>query len=101
MATTPTTRLVADFASPEIARQQRTTSILCLPIGAVEQHGAHLPLDTDVVVAEELTRRIVARWGDELDLWQLPTVSISLSREHDWAPGTLSLSIQNFVALLR
>ena len=54
-----------------------------------------------MVVAEELTRRIVARWGDELDLWQLPTISISLSREHDWAPGTLSLSIQNFVALLR
>jgi creatinine amidohydrolase/Fe(II)-dependent formamide hydrolase-like protein len=77
------------------------TSILCLPIGAIEQHGAHLPLDTDVVVAEELTRRIIARWGDELDLWQLPTISISLSREHDWAPGTLSLSIQNFVALLR
>src|SRR5262249_61379775 len=33
--------------------------------------------------------------------WQLPTVPISLSREHDWAPGTLSLSIQTFVALLR
>jgi creatinine amidohydrolase len=54
-----------------------------------------------VIVAEELTRRIVARLGDELDLWQLPTVSISLSREHDWAPGTLSLTIQSFVALLR
>jgi creatinine amidohydrolase/Fe(II)-dependent formamide hydrolase-like protein len=77
------------------------TSILCLPIGAIEQHGPHLPLDTDVIVAEELTRRIVARWGDELDLWQLPTVSISLSREHDWAPGTLSLSIHTFVALMR
>ena len=37
-----------------------------------------------------LTRRIIARWGDALDLWQLPTISISLSREHDWAPGTLS-----------
>jgi creatinine amidohydrolase/Fe(II)-dependent formamide hydrolase-like protein len=79
----------------------QATSILCLPIGAIEQHGAHLPLDTDVVVAEELTRRIVTRWGDELDLWQLPTVAIGLSREHDWAPGTLSLSIQNFVSLLR
>ncbi len=77
------------------------TSILCLPIGAIEQHGAHLPLNTDVIVAEELTRRIIARWGDELDLWRLPTVSIGLSREHDWAPGTLSLTIQNFVALLR
>lgn len=79
----------------------RETSILCLPLGAIEQHGPHLPLDTDVVVAEELTRRIVTRWGDELDLWRLPTVSVSLSREHDWAPGTLSLSIQTFVALMR
>ena len=54
-----------------------------------------------MIVAEELTRRIIARWGHEFDLWQLPTVSIGLSREHDWAPGTLSLSIQSFVALLR
>src|ERR1700716_121279 len=94
-------RSVGELTSPEIFQYLTETSILCLPIGAIEQHGAHLPLDTDVVVAEELTRRIVARWGDELDLWRLPAVSISLSREHDWAPGTLSLSIQNFVALLR
>jgi creatinine amidohydrolase/Fe(II)-dependent formamide hydrolase-like protein len=79
----------------------RPTSILCLPIGAIEQHGIHLPLNTDVIVAEELTRGIIARWGEELDLWQLPTVSISLSREHDWAPGTLALTIQTFVALIR
>ena len=101
MVRPPSVRSVGELTSPEVSQRLRATSILCLPIGAVEQHGAHLPLDTDVVVAEELTRRIVARWGDELDLWQLPTVSISLSREHDWAPGTLSLSIQNFVALLR
>jgi creatinine amidohydrolase len=94
-------RSVGELTSPEIFQYLTETSILCLPIGAIEQHGAHLPLDTDVVVAEELTRRIVARWGDELDLWRLPAVSISLSREHDWAPGTLSLSIQNFVSLLR
>lgn len=94
-------RTVGDLTFPEVSQRLRETSILCLPIGAIEQHGAHLPLNTDVIVAEELTRRIIARWGDELDLWQLPTVSISLSREHDWAPGTLSLSIQNFVALLR
>jgi creatinine amidohydrolase len=97
----PRSRSVGELTSPEVSQCLQETSILCLPIGAIEQHGAHLPLDTDVVVAEELTRRIIARWGDELDLWQLPTISISLSREHDWAPGTLSLSIQNFVALLR
>lgn len=101
MARPPSTRLVADLAFPEVSQHLKETSILCLPLGAIEQHGPHLPLDTDVIVAEELTRRIVARWGEELDLWQLPTVSISLSREHEWAPGTLSLGIQTFVALMR
>src|SRR5689334_6257313 len=101
MASATTTRFVADFGSPEIVRRQRATSILCLPLGATEQHGPHLPLDTDVVVAEQLTHRIVARWGEEFDLWQLPVVPVGLSREHDWAPGTQSLSIEAFVALLR
>jgi creatinine amidohydrolase len=94
-------RSLGDLTFPEVSQRLRATSILCLPIGAIEQHGAHLPLSTDVIVAEELTRCIVAALGDELDLWQLPTISVSLSREHDWAPGTLSLSIQSFVALLR
>ena len=78
----------------------RDTSILCLPIGAIEQHGAHLPLNTDVIVAAELTRRIIARWGDEFDLWQLPTISVSLSREHDWA-RVLEQTTQRYRLLLR
>jgi creatinine amidohydrolase len=94
-------RIVGELTFPDIGRRLKPTSILLLPIGAIEQHGPHLPLNTDVIVAEELTRRMVARWGDELDLWQLPTVSISLSREHDWAPGTLCLSVEKFVALIR
>jgi creatinine amidohydrolase/Fe(II)-dependent formamide hydrolase-like protein len=94
-------RLIGDLTSREISRRLKDTSILCLPLGAIEQHGAHLPLNTDVVVAEGLARRIVARWGEEFDLWQLPTIPIGLSREHDWAPGTMSLSIQGFTALLR
>src|SRR5215207_3306747 len=94
-------RVIGDLTFPEVAQRLRDTSILLLPVGAIEQHGPHLPLNTDVVIAEELTRRIVARWGDAHDLWQLPTISISVSREHDWAPGTLSLTIENFIALVR
>jgi creatinine amidohydrolase len=93
-------RALGDLTSAEISTKLCETSILCLPIGAIEQHGAHLPLNTDVVVAEGLTRAMIARWGDTCDLWQLPTLSISLSREHDWAPGTLSLTLQGFAALL-
>jgi creatinine amidohydrolase/Fe(II)-dependent formamide hydrolase-like protein len=101
MADPPRGRLLGNLFYPDISQRLRRTSILCLPLGAIEQHGSHLPLDTDLVVAEGLTRRIVARWGEELDLWQLPSVPIGLSREHDWAAGTLSLSVQSFVALLR
>jgi creatinine amidohydrolase/Fe(II)-dependent formamide hydrolase-like protein len=97
----PFPRSIGELTSPEIARKLAESSILLLPIGAIEQHGAHLPLNTDVVVAEELTRALIARWGDQFDLWQLPTLSIGLSREHDWAPGTLSLSVQTFAALLK
>ncbi len=101
MGRSPPSRSLGELTFPEISRYLKQTSILCLPIGAIEQHGPHLPLNTDVVVAEELTRRIVARWGSELDLWQLPTVSISLSREHDWAPGTMSLRLESFIEVVK
>lgn len=94
-------RRIGELTFPEIAQQLDEASILCLPIGAIEQHGPHLPLNTDVIIAEEITHRLIARWADGFDLWQLPTLSIGLSREHDWAPGTLSLSIQSFTALMR
>lgn len=76
-------------------------SVLCLPLGSTEQHGPHLPLDTDTVIAEALTARIVARWCDAYDLWQLPVQKIGLSREHAWAPGTASHSIAGMTAMLR
>jgi creatinine amidohydrolase len=101
MGRSPSPRSIGELTFPEISRQLTQSSILCLPIGAIEQHGPHLPLNTDVVVAEELTRALIARWGERFDLWQLPTLSIGLSREHDWAPGTLSLSVATFAALLK
>ena len=98
---TAVNRALGELTSPDVSRLLKDTSILCLPLGAIEQHGPHLPLNTDCVIAEGLTRRLVARWGEALDLWQLPALPIGLSREHDWAAGTLSLSIQGFTALLR
>jgi hypothetical protein len=94
-------RSIGELTFLEIAKRVSERSILCLPIGSIEQHGPHLPLNTDVVLAEGFTRHIMARWGESFDLWQLPTMSISLAREHEWAPGTMSLSIQGMTALMR
>src|SRR5262245_1688473 len=101
MSHVSSTRLIGELTYPEISDCLSESSILCLPIGSFEQHGPHLPLNTDVVLAEELTKRIVSRWGGVLDLWQLPTISLSFAREHEWAPGTISLSIQGVMILLR
>lgn len=94
-------RLLGDIASPEIPKALRESSILCLPMGATEQHGPHLPLNTDTVLAEEYVRRIVARWGSTYDLRPLAAIPVGLSREHEWAPGTLSLSVEGMTALIR
>jgi len=101
MANNVPSRLFGELTFQDISKRLRATSILCLPIGSIEQHGPHLPLGTDAVLAEEFTRRIIGRWVETYDLWQLPTLTVSLAREHEWAPGTLSLSIQGMTALVR
>ena len=94
-------RLIGELTFLEVSERLRSSSILCLPVGSIEQHGPHLPINTDVVLAEEFTRRMIARWVDTYDLWRLPTLSVSLAREHEWAPGTLSLSVQGVTSLVR
>src|SRR5262245_43369610 len=101
MPAAPSSRMIGHLVSSEVAKSLQADSVLCLPMGSIEQHGPHLPLNTDCIIAEALTRRIVARWGDEHDLWQLPLVPVGLSREHAWAPGTLSLTVLSMTAYLR
>ena len=69
--------------------------ILVLPLGAWEQHGPHLPLDTDTVIINRVISEAVAT--PELltaDLLIAPTVSITASDEHQGFPGTLSTGTQ-------
>jgi creatinine amidohydrolase len=94
-------RRYEDLTGPEVAEAVGPSSILLLPIGAVEQHGPHLPMSVDHVIAHETATAVVERVGDELDVWQLPTLSISKSNEHAWAPGTLWYSAETLLAMLR
>ncbi len=93
-------RWYGSLPAPEIATRLSETSILCLPIGSYEQHGPHLPLHTDTVIAEQFTRRLIDRYGDRHDLWALPTMPFGLSLEHTWSPGTISLRMGALTTLL-
>ena len=94
-------RALGDLTSPDIPQRLSKLLVLCLPLGAIEQHGPHLPLNTDLIIAENIARVMTERLGEEFDLWRLPAIPIGLSREHAWAPGTLSLNVQSFAASLR
>ncbi|MEM8904826.1 MAG: creatininase family protein [Actinomycetota bacterium] len=94
------TRHLADLTGPEIATRLGPRSILLQPIGAVEQHGPHLPLSTDFVIADEIAAATVERIPDELDVWLLPTMAYSKSNEHAWSAGTVWLGPETLLRVI-
>lgn len=64
--------------------------IVAVPVGSCEQHGPHLPLDTDTRVADALARRLAATRDDVL---VAPPLTITASGEHADFPGTLSIGL--------
>ncbi|GAA3658222.1 creatininase family protein [Microbacterium marinilacus] len=86
------TRLLAELPQPRVAALLTEDSVIVQPIGAIEQHGAHLPLNTDLVIPEAIAGAAVDRVvADGVDAWLLPPLALSKSDEHHWAPGTLWL----------
>ena len=64
--------------------------IALLPVGALEQHGPHLPLDTDTVLAMGVARRLAERIGG----WLLPAIGYGEAWSAEAWPGTISLSAE-------
>lgn len=97
---THSVRRFADLSGPQVAELLTERSILVQPLGAIEQHGPHLPLSTDSIVATAVAEAAVAEVGEELDVWLLPTLEYTKSNEHAWSAGTVWLSATTLLAVL-
>lgn len=75
-------------------------TVAVLPVGAIEQHGPHLPLATDALIAERIAAAAVERAGD-LPILLLPTMPVGKSNEHIDYPGTLTLPAETLIGLWR
>lgn len=71
--------------------------IAVLPLGATEQHGPHLPFETDTLIAEALASRLKSRLAGELPVTFLPAEPIGYSIEHLDVPGTKSLTFNEAI----
>jgi creatinine amidohydrolase len=85
-------RFWADYTSKEFSQLDLDRVIAVLPIGAIEQHGPHLPLCVDAAVADGFAKRIAEKLPEDSPVLFLPTQSIGKSDEHNQFPGTLTLS---------
>jgi creatinine amidohydrolase len=81
-----------DIHWPDIDATAAARWIAVLPLAATEQHGPHLPLATDVMIAEAYLARVHELLPAELPVTFLPLQPVGISTEHINFPGTLTLS---------
>lgn len=94
-------RELHELAGPSLATTLTADSIIVLPTGSIEHHGAHLPLATDLILADLMSSRIVdAAVATGLDVWRLAPLAYTKSDEHHWAPGTMWVSWETLMRTL-
>jgi len=96
--TTPS-RFWADLTTREFAQLDPVCTIAVLPVAATEQHGPHLPLSVDTVLADGVVAATLPHLPDDLNVLFLPTQAVGLSPEHMQFPGTLTLKAETVIQL--
>jgi creatinine amidohydrolase len=86
-----------ELNSPQLGSVSRET-VCVLPLGATEQHGPHLPLATDQLIADALAERLDIACGGQLLV--MPGLPATCSEHHMAFAGTLTLDHETFAAVV-
>lgn len=84
------------FRSTADEIHESSTDLAILPIGSTEQHGHHLPVGTDFLIAEAVAEQVANRMG----VWLLPTLPISTCVEHRGKRGSVWMGPDTFMHML-
>jgi creatinine amidohydrolase len=97
----PDARNFAYLTWKQVDALPRESTLLVLPTAAIEQHGHHLPLATDTLINNLLLGKALELVPARLPIFALPPICYGKSNEHLGFPGTLSVSAQTFLAVVR
>ncbi|GAB6902751.1 creatininase family protein [Kineosporia succinea] len=81
---------------PEAGETVKRTDAVIIPVGAVEQHGPHLPLAVDTLIGTAVAEQVSARTGVPV----LPPVTYGVSGSHGDFPGTVALRPETLIAVM-
>jgi creatinine amidohydrolase len=89
----------ADYTARDFAALPRDRLIAVLPVGAIEQHGPHLPLRVDQAILDGILAATLPLIPEDLPAVILPTLPVGKSDEHAAFPGTLTFSAATLMAM--
>lgn len=92
----PPTVFLAESTNAEVEAFLEEHQTVIVPVGSTEQHGPHAPLGTDVLVPQEVARRIAASVGALV----APPLPYALSYPHDGFTGVVRLRVATFMAVI-
>ncbi|HAG83468.1 MAG TPA: creatinine amidohydrolase [Cyanobacteria bacterium UBA12227] len=82
------------------AMPDKENTVIIQPIGAIEQHGPHLPLIVDSAIGVGVLGKALAKLEPDIPAYALPNLYYGKSNEHWHFPGTITLSAQTLLAVL-
>ncbi len=88
---------LAGLTWEEAGEALRKARLAVVPVGSCEQHGPHLTLDTDLAIANALSRRLDEALGEASILY--PPIPYGLSEHHMGFPGTVTLRPDTFIGI--
>ncbi len=91
--------ILGELTWPEAEARFKTVDVAMLPVGSIEQHGPHLPLDTDAFDAEYLAREVARTCTDPRPV-VLPLIPYGVSYHHADFSGTISISNETLAKLV-
>jgi creatinine amidohydrolase len=94
---------LGDLAYPEVRSLVEAGAVALWPIGSTEAHGPHLPLGTDVLIAEETSERALDRIETELSLRAviLPPLAFTVTDYASPFSGTISIPEETAIGYVR
>ena len=94
--------VLAELGGSTSSQLQGRSLGVTIPVGSTEQHGPHLPLDTDTRIAKAVARGVAARLSSDprLDWVVAPAIAYGASGEHQSFPGTISIGTEALATLL-